>query len=133
LAINVEMPRIFINSKSKDTLKNHYSHYLQDGIRTILTQHNINLTENSNTSDLSLTISIHESKNPDNQRFKQVYLSYSILVRNTQTQNIVYSQDFPQIKGTDNSFEKAQEKVYTKAVEDFKYQFAKKFIMGILK
>jgi hypothetical protein len=84
-------------------------------------------------SQYHIIITAHESKGSDAQRFKTMYLSYTLEVQNTHNQQVVHSQSSPQVKGADASFEKAKEKAYVKASEAFKYEHAKTLIKGILK
>ena len=132
IPIKINLPNVYISLSSDDKFTVQSFHYLKDGISSALNREGVNMVDNLENSDLNLIISIHETKGSNTQRFKQQFLSYNIVVKNNHTQKIIYTQDYPQTKGTDISYEKACEKAYIKAAEEFKFQYAKKLLKGIL-
>ncbi len=135
IPIKIEMPKVFItiNKTIQELNIPPKSHYLKDGIRTALNQKNINIVDKLKDSDLTLIITTHKTKGDNIQKFKQIYFGYTIVVKNTKTKKIIYTQDIPQRKSTDISFSKAEDKAYLKAADDFKYLYTKPLIKGILK
>ena len=131
--IKIEMPKMYLSTNIQENLTNDYIHYLKDGIKASLNKKNIQIVSNLEDADLELTITPHEIKGPDRQKFKYVYLSYNIEIKNVKRSKLVYTESYPKIKGADISFEKATEKAYSKAADEFQYQYAKALIKGILK
>jgi len=134
IPIEIILPKVYLSSSSNSELKNKSTqmHFLTESIETALSKKKIIIANNLKESDLNIIVKTHETKGPDKQKFKSIYLSYTLEVRNTDSNRIIYTESYPKVKGTDITYEKAKQKAYSKAAEEFKYQYSKKLIKGIL-
>jgi hypothetical protein len=132
IPIRLEMPKVYISVSSVDKYQSTYMHYLKDAIKDGLGEQNLLMANSLKEADYHIIITAHESEGPEQQKFKSVYLSYALEVFQMSNNNMIHSQSIPQVKGVDITFEKAKEKAYLKASEEFEYQYAKSFIKNIL-
>ncbi len=133
IPIKIEMPKVYIAVKSDGKYQSTYFHYLKDAMSQVLSRERIDLAPSIKDADFLIHVEPHESKGPDDQKFKTVFLSYNIEIVRQSDQKLVHSQAITQIKVVDGSYEKATEKSYQKAAEAFNTEHYSSFLNGLMK
>ena len=130
IPIKVELPKIYITKNQFQ--QSPYVYHLVESVASILNKEGFELVDEMSRADLILNIVTHETSNAQSQKYKQIILNYTINVKEQSNKRLVYTQDFPKEKGVDINIDKATEKAYSKASEEFRFQHAHKLIQGIL-
>lgn len=132
IPIQFEYPNIYISTTSTEKYQATQMHFLKDAIKNALNNEQIGVANSLKEADLNIIIEAHETKSSAEQKYKQILLTYSIEIRDVISQELVFSQSYPETKGVDISFEKAKQKAYSKAAEEFQFLYQNKLIEGLL-
>ena len=129
IPVSIEYPIIYISSEEKNLGKTIEPARLKESLKEGLTKKGFRLTNDIRKAELNFTIKANTRKGGSSGSFKTAYLDYIITVTDPKTNTVILKEVQSDIKGVQNSFEKAGIAAYKKADENFN----KKIVPNLLK
>lgn len=129
IPVIIEYPLVYITSTEKNLGQPIEPARLKESLKEGLTKKGFQLTTDKQKAELIFTINASTREGGSSGSFKTAYLDYTITVTDPKTGTVILKEVQSDIKGVQNSFEKAGIAAYKKGNENFN----KKIVSNLLK
>jgi hypothetical protein len=117
-------PSVFIQKENNKP----FVFYLNQKIQEGLSNEHLQIAQNKERSNYEILIKTNLTKGLSSQKFKMVFLNYTINIYKTKTHQLIYTKNITRVKGVGLNLEKATEKAYLKAADDLENEYIDEII-----